>query len=195
MLGIIGKKLGMGQIIQKNGDMTAVTFVLCEENEVVQIKKAAKDNADGIILGAFPLKKPRKNKKFYNLKQFSFDQENLQKGQKWNIKDLGEIKTLTITGISKGKGFQGGVKRHNFRTARKTHGTKEPRHGSTGACASPGRTKKGLKMAGHMGSEQVTLRGRKVVKVDEERNVIAIKGAVPGSIGSVLFLKKEEIKK
>ena len=189
MSGIIGKKLGMGQIAEENG-LTPVTFVLCEPNEVMQVKsKDGKDNADGMVLGAFALNRPKKTKKFKTVCQFDLPEKEIKKGDKWTLADLGEVKTVKITGVSKGRGFQGGVKRHNFRTARHTHGTKEGRHGSTGACASPARTKKGMKMAGHMGTDTCTVQNRKVVDIDVENNVIAIKGSVPGAINSKVFLR------
>ncbi len=191
MSGIIGKKLGMGQIAEENGHMIPVTFVLCEPNEVVQIKTADKDNADAIVIGANPCKKPTKTKKFKTLKQLPKPEKEFKKGDKVTLADLGEITTVTIVGTSKGKGFQGGVKRHNFRTARHTHGTKEGRHGSTGACVHPGRTKKGLKMPGHMGNAQVTTHRRKIIKIDTDKNVVAIKGSVPGAINSKVVLKIE----
>ncbi len=189
MSGIIGKKVGMGQIFQEDGKNIPVTYILCEPNLVVQIKNKDQNNTEGFVLGAFPLKKERKNKKFKVIKQFDLPEQELNKGDIWSIKNLGEIKEINITGTSKGKGYQGPVKRYNFSVARRTHGTKEPRHGSTGACASPGRTKKGLKMAGHMGNVQVTVNNRKVIEIDNENNIIAIKGAVPGAINSTVFLK------
>lgn len=108
----------------------------------------------------------------------------------WTVADLGEVQNVIVVGTSKGKGFQGQVKRHNFNTARTTHGTKEARHGSTGTCK-PSRTKPGLKMAGRMGNEQVTLHKKQVIKLDIKNNVIAIKGSVPGAINSTIILKKE----
>ncbi|MCT4592169.1 MAG: 50S ribosomal protein L3 [Candidatus Gracilibacteria bacterium] len=189
MSGIIGKKLGMGQVPQETGEMTPVTYVLCEPNQIVQVKNADKDNTNAVVLGANAVKKPTKTKKFKTLRQFNLPEKELKVGDQWTLADLGEISEVTVVGVSKGRGFQGGVKRHNFGTARKTHGTKEARHGSTGACTAPGRTKKGLKMAGHMGVDQVTIHNRKVVKIDTENNVIAIKGPVPGSINSQVILK------
>ena len=189
MSGIIGRKLGMGQIAEGDG-LTPVTFVLCEPNEIVQIKKKdGKDNVDGMVLGASPLKRPKKTKKFKTLYQFALPEGEAKKGDVWTLANLGEIDSIDVMGISKGKGFQGGVKRHNFKTIRHTHGTKYGRHGSTGACASPARTKKGMKMSGHMGVDQCTTHNRKVIKIDVENNVIAVKGSVPGAVNSKVFLR------
>lgn len=181
----------MGQIAEESGVMTPVTFVLCEPNEVVQVKSKEKDNAEAIVLGACPLKKPTKTKKFKVLRQLALPKKEVKKGDVWSLADLGEVQTLTVVGTSKGKGFQGNVKRHKFRTIRHTHGTKYGRHGSTGARAMPGRTKKGLKMPGHMGMDQITIHNVKVVKIDTERHVIALRGAVPGAVNGKVLLKIE----
>ena len=179
----------MGQIFEDDGAVVPVTFVVCEPNEVLQIKTAEKDNSAGVVLGSAPLKKPRKTKKFKTARQFSSENLPQKVGEKVSVAIFEGCESLIVTGVSKGKGFQGGVKRHNFRTARHTHGTKEGRHGSTGACASPGRTKPGLKMAGQMGGEKVTLRNRKIAQIFSDKNVVAIKGALPGAINSTLILK------
>jgi large subunit ribosomal protein L3 len=118
-------------------------------------------------------------------------EQEAKRGDKWSLTELGEFTQVAVRGTSKGKGFQGGVKRHNFSVARRTHGTKEPRHGATGACAAPARTKPGLKMPGHMGNERVTTHKRKVVKIDTANQVVAIKGSVPGAINSTVYLTIE----
>jgi len=189
---IIGKKIGMGQVIQESGDMVPVTYVLCEPNEVVQVKESEKDNTDAVVLGAFPLKNPKKTKKHYVTKQFATFEKEVKKGDSFALADLGEVASVTVSGVSKGKGFQGGVKRHNFKTARHTHGTKDGRHGSTwGQSARGGKTPKGVRMSGHMGNENTTVHRRKVITIDIENNVIALKGSVPGATGSYVFLQKE----
>lgn len=129
MSGLIGKKLGMGQIFADDGTVVPVTFVVCEPNEVLQIKTAEKDNCSAVVLGSFPLKKSRKTKKFKTARQFNPENLPQKVGEKVSVAIFEDCKNLIVTGFSKGKGFQGGVKRHNFRTARHTHGTKEGRHG------------------------------------------------------------------
>lgn len=192
MSGIIGKKLGMGQVAEENGDMTPVTFVLCEPNEIMQVKTVEKDNTNAFVLGAHPYNRPSKTKKYKTVRQFPAPDKEVKAGDKWTLADLGEdVVTVHVVGVSKGKGFQGGVKRHNFNTIRGSHGTKYARHGSTG-CRKPKRTKIGTKMPGHMGNEQVTVRRCKVVKIDLKNNVIAIKGAVPGAINGKVFLKLDK---
>lgn len=188
MTGIIGKKLGMSQIFDETGKLITVTYVICEPNEIVQEKTEEKDGINGVVLGFDKLKKERKTKKYRVLKQLN--KMEGKKGDEIKVDVFKEGDEVYVTGTSKGKGFQGPVRRHNFKVARLTHGTKEPRHGSTGACAMPGRTKPGLKMAGHMGSEKVTLRGRKIIKIDPKKNLIAVQGPIPGAKDSIVVLKK-----
>ena len=180
----------MAQIFQENGDMVPVTYLLCEPNTVYHVKTKEKDGNDAVVLGAEKLKKERKTKKFRILRELPSTGEE-KRGDTVTVDIFEDGEKVTVVGTSKGKGFQGPVKRHNFRVARRTHGTKEPRHGSTGACAMPGRTKPGLKMAGRMGNAKVTLRDRHIIKVDAERNLIAVKGPVPGAINSFVLLKKQ----
>lgn len=190
MIGIIGKKIGMSQFLMEDGTHVPVTFVSVEPNEIMQIKTVDKDGYAAVILGADPYKNPSKNKKFKKVKEFRIAADaEYKKGDQLAVDVLTEVEAVTITAVSKGKGFQGPVKRHNFSIIRETHGTKYARHGSTGACAMPGRTKPGQKMAGHMGLEQVTLKKRKLHLVDKENNVIAIKGAVPGARNTYVFIK------
>ena len=107
-----------------------------------------------------------------------------------DINSLSDIKKVTITSFSKGKGFQGVMKRYNFAGGPKTHGsTFHRKPGSVGACAQPGRVRKGQKMAGRMGNDQITLRNRKVVLIDKEKKLIAIKGPVPGAKDSIVLIK------
>ncbi len=181
----------MAQVFEENGTMIPVTYILCEPNIVHQIKEEEKDGVNAIVLGADTLKKEKKTKKYKILREFSASKEELKKGDtiKTDIFENGEA--VTIVSTSKGKGFAGQVRRHNFRVARKTHGTKEARHGSTGACAMPGRSKPGIKMAGRMGNNRVTLRNRTIVNVDTNKNIIAVKGPVPGAKNAYVLLKKQ----
>lgn len=190
MIGIIGKKIGMSQVLLEDGQAVPVTFIATEPNYVVQVKTVDKDGYAAVVLGADPYKNPSKNQKFKKLKEFRID-ENAQYelGAQIGVGEFKDSEVVTITSISKGKGFQGNIKRHNFKITRETHGTKYTRHGSTGANTMPGRTKKGKKMPGHMGNEQVTLKDRKVVLIDEARNVIALKGAVPGATNGYVYIK------
>ncbi len=180
----------MTQVYQEDGSYVPVTFILCEPNTVWQVKSKEKDGVDAIVLGHEKLKKEKKTKKFKLLRELP-GSADVSKGDEVNVGTFEDGENVTIIATSKGKGFQGQVRRHNFRVARKTHGTKDPRHGSTGACAMPGRTKPGLKMAGRMGNERVKLRDRTVVRVDQSRNLIAIKGPVPGAKNGNVIIQKQ----
>ncbi|MBR4318477.1 MAG: 50S ribosomal protein L3 [Oscillospiraceae bacterium] len=200
--GIIGKKVGMTQIFDENGKMIPVTVVEAGPCQVVQVKTEANDGYNDVQLGfgdkkANKVNKPEKGhfdkanagyKK--TLKEFKFDDCNLEAGSliKADVFAAGDI--VDVCGTSKGKGYQGAIKRHNQHRLKETHGT-GPVHrqsGSMGACSSPSRIYKGKGMAGHMGAERVTVQNLEIVKVDAENNLIAIKGAIPGPKGGIVTI-------
>ncbi len=191
MSGIIGKKLGMSQVIQDDGRVIPVTYVVCEPNEVVQVKTEKADGYPAIVLGFDAYKNPSKNKKFKTLKEFRVETpEDYKKGQKISVDHLKDIEKVTVTAMSKGKGFQGVIKRHKFSRGPETHGSHHHREpGSSGMCAKPGRVMKGKKFPGQMGNDRVTLQNRPLVSVISDKNVLAIKGAVPGSNNSYVYIK------
>jgi len=190
MPGIIGKKLGMSQIIQDDGRVIPVTFVKCDPNEVVQVKTEDKDGYPAIVLGFDAYKNPSKNKKFKALREFRVEStENYKKGGKITLESLKEVESVNVTSTSKGKGYQGVIKRHKFARGPETHGSHHHREpGSIGMCAKPGRVMKGKKMPGHMGVQTVTLKGRPVVTISAEQNVMAIKGPIPGSNKGYVYI-------
>ena len=191
MPGIIGKKLGMSHVIQDDGRVIPITFIRCQPNTVVQVKTQGKDGYPAIVLGFDAYKNPSKNQKYKVLKEFRVENpESFQKGQTLDLNQLKDIGAVTITSVSKGKGFQGVMKRHNFAGGPGAHGShfhREP--GSIGMRAKPGRVNKGHRMAGHMGSETVTILERPVVKLIPEKELLAIKGPVPGANSSYVFIK------
>jgi large subunit ribosomal protein L3 len=191
MPGIIGKKLGMSQIMQDDGRVIPVTFVKCDPNEIVQVKTEDKDGYPAIVLGFDAYKNPSKNIKFKAMKEFRVDKADAyKKGDKITLESLKEVKTVTVTSVSKGKGFQGVMKRHNFRGGPESHGShfhREP--GSIGMRCKPGRVNKGHKMAGHMGVDIVTIKNRPIVTLAPEHNVMAIKGPIPGSVNGYVYIK------
>jgi len=191
MPGIIGKKLGMSHVFQDDGRVIPITFIQCKPNTVVQVKTQGKDGYPAIVLGFDAYKNPSKNKKFKALKEFRVENpDTFQKGQALDLSQLKEVSSVTITATSKGKGFQGVVKRHHFAGGPASHGShfhREP--GSIGMRAKPGRVNKGHRMAGHMGSETITVQGREVVKIIPEKELLAIKGPVPGANNSYVFIK------
>jgi len=191
MPGIIGKKLGMSQVIQDDGRVIPVTFITCEPNEVVHVKTEAKDGYPAVVLGFDAYKNPSKNKKFKTIKEFRVDgSEEYKKGQKVSIEILKEVASVTITASSKGRGYQGVIKRHNFSRGPETHGSHHHRKpGSVGMCAKPGRVLKGKKLPGHMGNDTVTLKNRPVITVAENDHVIAIKGPIPGAKNTYVYIK------
>lgn len=191
MSGIIGKKLGMSQVIQDDGRVIPVTYVVCEPNEVVQVKTEESDGYPAIVLGFDAYKNPSKNKKYKAMKEFRVENANdYKKGQKVSVEIFKEAEKVTITALSKGKGYQGVIKRHSFSRGPETHGSGHHREpGSVGMCAKPGRVMKGKKLPGQMGNAQITLKNRPVVSVATDKNVVAIKGAVPGANNSYVYIK------
>jgi large subunit ribosomal protein L3 len=204
--GIIGRKLGMGQVFAESGEAEAVTAIEAGPCVVTQIKTADKEGYNSAQLGfgeAKRLNSPRKGHlkklgQFQYLREFRVaDTKELKVGDKIDVGLFKEGDLVAITGVSKGKGFAGVVKRHGFAGGPKTHGQSD-RHrapGSIGATTSPGRVLKGTRMAGHMGTERVTVRHLKVFKTDPERNLLLVKGAVPGARNGLVLIEKREGKK
>ncbi len=201
--GIIGKKIGMTQIFDESGKVVPVTVVEAGPCVVVQKKTVENDGYAALQLGFGDVKVQRVNKPMKghfdkadvackkNLKEFRLDDCDIL-----NVGDIVKADTFAageavdVVGISKGKGFAGAIKRHNQHRLKETHGT-GPVHrqaGSMGACSSPSRIYKGKGMAGHMGAEQVTVQNLEIVKIDAENNLIAIKGAVPGPKGGIVYI-------
>ncbi len=192
MSGILGKKIGMTRLIQDDGRVIPITVVQCEENEITQVKTTEKDGYPAIVLGFSKLKKPSKTKKFYHVKEFKIGEETeFKKGDKVTLEGFVEAQNVRVTAISKGKGFQGVIKRHNFSRGPETHGSHHHREpGSIGACTKPGRVAKGKKLPGRMGGKQVTLKKVKVAYIDPSKNLIGLKGAVPGPNGVLVIISQ-----
>ena len=196
--GIIGKKLGMTQIFSDDGKAEAVTAIEAGPCTVTQIKTAAKEGYDAAQLGFDEKKRLKQSQKekakgFKHLREFREDDiEAINVGDRVDVSLFKAGDLVDITGISKGKGFAGVVKRYHFAGGPKTHGQSD-RHrapGSVGAGTSPGRVFKGLHMAGHMGNSQVTIRHLEVFEADPDRNLLLIKGAVPGAKHGLLIIRK-----
>ncbi|UCG55485.1 MAG: 50S ribosomal protein L3 [Dehalococcoidia bacterium] len=199
--GIIGRKLGMTQIFRENGEAEAVTAIAAGPCVVIQIKKENKEGYNAAQLGFGEIKKVKPALKghlketgnYRHLREIRLvDIKGIKVGDSINVNLFESGDKVDITGMSKGKGFAGVVKRYNFAGGPKTHGQSD-RHravGSIGASASPGRVLKGTKMPGHMGGEQVTTRRLEVVKVDGEKNIMLVKGAIPGAKNGLLIIRK-----
>ena len=189
--GLIGKKIGMTQVFDAQGNAIPVTVVEAGPCTITQKKTMENDGYEAIQVGFGDVKITRVNKPMKTLKEFRLDDisaMNVGDILKADIFAPGE--KIDVKGTSKGKGTAGAIKRWNFSRLRMSHGTgPNARHaGSLGACSSPSRVFKGKKMAGHLGHETVTVQNLEVVKVDAENNLIAIKGAVPGPKGGIVVI-------
>lgn len=198
--GMIGKKIGMTQLFRDSGE-TVVTVIEAGPCFVTQIKTEEKDGYNAVQLGfgeAKRLNSPQKGHLkgvglFRYLREFRVDDvSSFKLGQKVDVDIFKPGDLVDVIGTSKGKGFAGVVKRHHFAGGPKTHGQSD-RHrapGSVGATTFPGRVLKGTRMAGHMGDDRVTVRNLEVVEVDSTRNVLLVKGAVPGGRNGLLLIRK-----
>lgn len=202
--GIIGKKIGMTQIFDDKGKVIPVTVVEAGPCVITQKKTMENDGYEAVQVGFGDMKAHRVSKPLQGhfkkgdvapkktLREFRFEDIS-----EMNVGDLIKAETfeagekVDVTGTSKGKGYAGVIKRWNFSRLKETHGSGPVvRHGgSSGACSSPSRVWKGLKMAGHLGVETVTVQNLTVAKIDAENNVIAIKGAIPGPNGGIVIVK------
>ena len=199
--GIIGKKLGMTQIFRDNGTAEAVTAIEAGPCSVIQVKTVAKEGYNAVQLGfgeAKRLNSPQQGH-FKGLGQFRYlrefragDSEAIKAGERIDVSLFKAGDLVDITGVSKGKGFAGVVKRHHFAGGPKTQGQSDRhRHpGSIGSTTSPGRVFKGMRMAGHMGDRKTTVRHLEVFEADPARNLLLVKGAIPGGRNGLLLIKK-----
>ncbi|KJJ53969.1 50S ribosomal protein L3 [Vibrio cholerae] len=203
MIGLIGRKVGMTRVFTEDGVSIPVTVVEVEANRVSQVKTLETDGYAAIQVTTGSKKANRVTKPEAGhfakagveagrgLWEFRLENgEEFAVGSELTVELFNEVK-VDVTGTSKGKGFQGAVKRWNFRTQDMTHGNSLSHRapGSIGQCQTPGRVFKGKKMAGHMGAERVTTQNLEIVRVDAERNLLLIKGAVPGATGGNVIVK------
>ena len=205
-IGLVGRKRGMTRVFTEAGDSVPVTVIEVDPNRVTQVKN---DDTDGyrsiqVTIGkrrASLVSKPVAGhyakagvEAGEGLWEFRLPEgagDELETGSELNVEMFEAGEMVDVTGTSKGKGFAGGVKRHNFRMQDATHGNSLAHRapGSIGQCQTPGRVFKGKKMAGHMGDERVTTQNLEVVRVDAERNLLLIKGAVPGAAGGAVMVR------
>jgi large subunit ribosomal protein L3 len=203
--GIIGKKIGMTRLFQESGETVAVTAIQAGPSVVTQVKSRNGDGYDAVQVGFVEnkvkqsqLNSPQKGhlrglENVRYLREFRTDDiSSVKRGDKVDVSFLKRGDLINTTGISKGRGFAGVVKRYHFAGGPKTHGQTD-RHrapGSIGSTTFPGRVLKGQRMAGHMGNKRVTARNLEVIQVDIERNLLLVKGAVPGANGGLLIIEK-----
>jgi len=204
MKGIIGKKIGMTQIFNEAGIVIPVTVIEVEPNVVTQVKTAEKDGYTAVQLGYETVREKLSNKPLKGhfekagttpkrkIKEFRLDSvTEYTVGQELTVETFQIGDAVDITGTSKGKGFQGVIKRHGQSRGPMAHGSRYHRRpGSMGAATSPGRVFKGKKLPGHMGNVQVTVQNLEIVQVMAEKNIILVKGAVPGPKRGTLIIKQ-----
>jgi len=203
--GLIGKKLGMTQLLQPDGTMVPVTVVQAGPCVIVQKKTVLKDGYDAVQLGFVEFIKPRRVTKpmeghfkksntapvrmLHEIRTAGEDAGN--PGDKVMVDMFNANEKVHVVGTSKGRGFAGFVKRHHFGGGRGSHGSMFHRApGSIGASAYPSRVIKGMRMAGHLGSSRVTVQNLRVVRVDQEQNLLYLRGAIPGPTGAYVVVEK-----
>ena len=205
MTGIIGKKMGMTQLFDEDGNVIAVTVVQAGQCPVTQVRTIDVDGYEAVQLGFEECKDKHISKpELGHLKKAGVKHGmrhlvefqglgDLKVGDTVTVEAFEDGQSVSVAGISKGKGFQGTVKRHKFGRGLETHGSHNIRQpGSVGASASPARVFKGKRMAGHMGARRVTQQGLRIVRRDVENNLLLIKGSVPGAKDSVVVIKGRE---
>ena len=195
---ILGRKLGMTQVFDEDDNVVPVTVIQAGPCTVSQVKTKATDGYDAVQIGFGDIKPKHVNKPMAGhfkpmryLREIRVPEGEEHKcGDVVSVADFAECAAVDVTGTSKGKGFQGTIKRWNFSRGPMTHGSRNQRRpGSIGQCAYPARVRKGLHMAGHMGDERVTVKNLKVVRVDAEQNLMLVKGAVPGGKNAIVSVR------
>jgi large subunit ribosomal protein L3 len=200
-IGLIGRKVGVTQVFQDDGTMVAVSVVAIEPNAVTRLRTPDRDGYTAVQLGTEvvdKLSKPETGQlkdlpKVKTIREFRVDDAgSFEVGQTVSLGDVFAVgDEVDVTGVSKGKGTAGVIKRHNFKRGPKTHGSDHHRApGSIGPGTTPGRVYRGLRMAGHMGDETVTVKKVRVVRTDPERNLLLVKGSLPGARGGLILVKK-----
>jgi large subunit ribosomal protein L3 len=200
-VGLIGRKVGMTQVFEKDGTMVAVSVLEVAPNTVTRLRTADRDGYTAVQLGTDEKKKINKPQAgqlgdlpaLSTLREFRTDDlGTYEVGQTIAVADMfAEGDLVDVTGVSKGKGFAGHVKRHNFSRGPMSHGSDHHREpGSIGPGTTPGRVYRGVRMAGHMGDERVTTKKVKVVRADGEHNLLLVKGSLPGGRGSLILVRK-----
>ena len=203
--GLLGKKVGMTQLLRDDGSLIPVTVIQAGTCVVVQKKTRLKDGYDAVQLGFVEFVKPKSVRKpmaahfkkanvppVKFIREIRVDgEESANAGDKVMVDIFNENEFVHVIGTSKGRGFAGFVKRHHFRGGRATHGSMFHRApGSIGASAYPSRVLKGMRMAGHLGNQRVTVQNLRVAQIDQENNLLFVRGAVPGPPGGYVIVEK-----
>jgi len=205
-IGIIGRKAGMTRVFTEDGASIPVTVIEAGPNKVTQVKTADNDGYSALqvtfghkrsslvnkpMAGHYAKADSEAGEGLWELRLNDEEGADVELGAELSVEQFEAGQMVDVTGTSKGKGFAGTVKRHNFHMQDATHGNSLTHRapGSIGQCQTPGRVFKGKKMAGHMGDERVTVQNLEVVRVDKERNLLLVKGAVPGAAGGFVTVK------
>jgi large subunit ribosomal protein L3 len=197
-IGLIGRKVGMTQLFAEDGTMVPVSVVSVEPNTVTRVRTPERDGYAAVQLGieeSERLSMPELGqlKDLSVLREFRLDEgsEAYTVGQRLDVSLFSPGDVVDVTGVSKGKGFAGHIKRHHFKRGPQTHGSDHHRApGSIGPGTTPGRVYKGMRMAGHMGNARATVKKLRVVRADAERNLLLVKGSIPGSLNGLILVKK-----
>ena len=202
-IGLIGRKVGMTQVFQEDGTMVAVSVVAVEPNTVTRLRTPERDGYTAVQIGsensrklsrpeAGQFKSLPKGTSPATVREFRLDNiDDFTVGQQLDVSMFAAGELVDVTGVSKGKGFAGHIKRHHFKRGPKTHGSDQHRApGSIGAGTTPGRVYKGMRMAGHMGDARITVKKLRVVRSDPEHNLLLVKGSLPGARNALIFVKK-----
>ena len=201
MKGLIAKKVGMTQVFDESGNLIPVTVIRIDPNTVIATRTKERNGYDAVVLGIDDVKESRVTKAYKNqfaeniapkrtLKEFRDFEKEVKVGDQIGIELFDGTRFLDVTSTSKGKGFQGVMKRWGFHGGRASHGSKFHREaGGTGQSTTPGHTFKNIKMPGRMGSKKVTIQNLQVVKTDADLKVIMVRGAVPGNKDCTLIVK------
>jgi len=201
MKGLIGKKIGMTQVFEEDGTVIPVTVIQIAPNVVIGERTVEKNGYAAKLVGAYDMKEKRATKPYKgqfpegvkpkkDVVEFADYDVECSVGDVLNIEVLKDVQYVDIVGTTKGKGYQGVMKRHGFSGGEKTHGSKFKREpGATGQAASPSKVHKGTKMPGRMGSDRKTVQNLSVVKIDEANQLVLVRGAVPGSKNSTVLVK------
>ncbi|MCP3982600.1 MAG: 50S ribosomal protein L3 [bacterium] len=203
--GLIGKKVGMTQLFAEDGTVTPVTVIEAGPCVVVQLKTQDKDGYEAVQLGLVDAGAAKRANKAMRGKHAAADvpptriqrefrrvgDDEIKLGDPISVEIFQDVANVDLVGVSKGKGFQGVMKRHGFGGGKASHGSMHHRApGSIGQSAWPSKVMRGMRGPGHMGSRRITLKNAKVVRVDAEKNLLLVKGAVPGSRGSTVLIRR-----
>jgi large subunit ribosomal protein L3 len=198
---IIGRKIEMTQLFKENGTVVPVTLVRVTPNVVTQVRTTEKDGYTAVQVGTEPAKKLKKAQQGHladlpdvrTLREFRVKDTDLSRGDAIDISSFETGMKVDVTGFSKGRGFTGVMKRHNFKGGQATHGNKDQQRMPGSVASHPqGKVIKGQKMAGRMGNDRVTVKNLEIASVDSNEQTIAIKGAIPGARGGLIMIKSRE---